>query len=72
MVSYQICSEFEITEYLVWTTRNIKDHSVLPSFTHKKQNGKRIFDGIITHVTSFYEDDEYGRICPGMKDFVGV
>jgi hypothetical protein len=23
-------------------------------------------------VTSFYEDDEYGRICPGMKDFVGV
>jgi hypothetical protein len=47
----------------------INDYGVLPSFIHKKQSGKKISDSIFTHVTSFYEDDEYSRIYPGMKRY---
>jgi hypothetical protein len=67
--SSHICYEFKVAEYLVQTKRNIiKVDCVLPSFTHKTQRGKRISDSVLSHLTSFYENDECSRIYPGVKD----
>lgn len=68
----KICSEFQVSEYLVRRTKKlVKENGILPE-ANKKKPGYSISRETVHAVLSFYENDEYSRMCPGKKDCVSV
>ena len=66
------CSEyFNIFEYLVWTSHEIKKvGGILAKPAPKK--GKTITTETFHLVTNVYEDDNFGRYVPEKKDYISV
>ena len=63
--------EFKVSQYLVRKARHLKSEAgILADPSSIK--GKALEPAVIEAVKSFYEDDEYSRMCPGKKDFVSV
>lgn len=64
-------AEFNVSKSMVKKSRNlIKSHGILADVPEKK--GKTLSSEVVLRVKSFYENDEYSRLCPGKKDFVSV
>ena len=66
------CSEyFNILEYLVWTSHEIKKvGEILAKPAPKK--GKAITTETLHLVTNVYEDDNFSRYVSEKKDYVSV
>ena len=66
------CSEyFNILEYLVWTSHEIKKvGEILAKPAPKK--GKTITTETLHLVTNVYEDDNFSRYVSEKKDYVSV
>ena len=62
---------FGVSEYLIRTARSLKETKGILADPEPK-NGKSIEVYVEEAVSLFYEDDEYTRLLPGKKDFVGV
>lgn len=61
----------EFIEYLVKTSRKLtQEHGLLPEVAYKSR--ERITEEDKAMIKQFYEDDEIGRMYPGMKDCVSV
>ena len=63
--------EFGITEYKVKCARELKKEREI-SAEPKQKIGKALSGDVSETVGNFYQQDEYSRRCPGMKDFVSV
>lgn len=63
--------EFGVSEYLVRQARHLKNEIGILALP-KQTEGKKISDEVKQRIKEFYEDDEFSRMCPGMKDFVSV
>ena len=70
--SRMYCSEyFNIFEYLVWTSHEIKKvGGILAKSAPKK--GKAITTGTFNLLTNVYEDDNFSRYAPEKEDYVSV
>ena len=65
-------SEFGVPLYMVKQARSLKKmHGILPDLSAAKK-GKVVAQDTVDKVVSFYESDEYSRMCPGKKDYVSV
>ena len=63
--------EFGVTEYKVKCARKLKkERGILAE--PKQKVGKALSGDVSEIVSNFYQQDEYSRCCPGMKDFVSV
>ena len=63
--------EFGVTEYKVKCARELKkERGILAE--PKQKVGKALSGDVSEIVSNFYQQDEYSRCCPGMKDFVSV
>ena len=63
--------EFGVTEYKVKCVRELKkERGILAE--PKPKVGKALSEDVPEIVSNFYQQDEYSRSCPGMKDFVSV
>ena len=63
--------EFGVTEYKVKCARDLKkERGILAE--PKQKVGKALNGDASEIVSNFYQQDEYSRCCPGMKDFVSV
>jgi hypothetical protein len=63
--------EFGATNYLVKKSRAVKKEKGILGQSDKYK-GKPLSDELKGDIKQFYEDDEYSRMCPGMKDSVSV
>lgn len=67
----RVAEEFQVSERMVKAARKLRDaECVLARPAPKK--GKPLADMTKRHVAELYEDDEFSRLCPGMKDKVSV
>ena len=66
-----VAEEFKVSEYLVRKARNLRETSGILANAERKK-GHALSTEIEAAVKSFYEDDEFSRICPGKKDYVSV
>ena len=63
--------EFSVTEYIVKRARELKkEKGILGDVDHNR--GKVLNPAVKERVQSFYENDNYSRMCPGKKEFVSV
>ena len=63
--------EFGVTEYKVKCARELKkERGILAE--PKQKVGKALSRDVSEIVSNFYQQDEYSRCCPGIKDFVSV
>ena len=63
--------EFGVTEYKVKCARELKkERGILAE--PKQKVGKALSGDVSEIVSNFYQQDDYSRCCPGMKDFVSV
>lgn len=63
--------EFNVTEHVVRRSRELKKQKGILADPNPKK-GKLLDSDITKEVISFYQLDEYSRICPGKKEFVSV
>ena len=63
--------EFNVTKHVVRRAHELKKQKGILSDPNPKK-GKLLDADITEQVISFYQLDEYSRICPGKKEFVSV
>ena len=69
--SRMYCSEyFNVFEYLVWTSHEMKKVGGKSRFPKKKK--KTIITETLHLVTNVYEDDNFSNYVPGKKDYVSL
>lgn len=69
--SREIAEEFSVSRYMAFKAKKLgQEKGILSEPAVKK--GKQLFDEIIHRVLTFYESDDYSRMCPRKKDFVSV
>ena len=56
---------------MVRTARKLKEEKGILAVPEKKR-GKILSPEVVTAVQNFYEDDEFSRMCPGIRDFVSI
>ena len=67
----KIVQEFGVAEYKVKCARELKkERGILAE--PKQKVGKALSGDVSEIVSNSYQQDEYSRCCPGMKDFVSV
>ena len=65
-------SFFGVSEYLVRQSREIGASCGILAMPEKKTGSRTLQKSAIDLVTSFFQDDEFSRLMPGMKDSVSV
>lgn len=64
--------ELKVSSYLIKKSRSlVKEHGIVPNVSLKKL-GSKLDPETLKIVREFYESDDNGRLCPGMKDCVTV
>lgn len=67
----QIMSEFKVPERMVRTANKLIEKEGILAMPEKKR-GRPLCSEIKDLVHNFYMDEEYSRVCPGMKDKISV
>ena len=63
--------KFNINSYIAKAARKLKKESGILSIPARKL-GRTLPSRVIDTVKQFYHNDEFSRMCPGMKDFITV
>jgi len=63
--------EFNVSERLVKVARKLKNSGGILAIPGKKP-GKKLSEDVENRVLKIYENDEYGRMCPGKKECISV
>ena len=66
-----IDQEFNVTNYMARTSRELLQNKVIPSYPEKKK-GKEISQDVVDKIIDFYCDDENSTQMPGKKDFASI
>lgn len=64
-------TEFNVTGYMVRKAHDLAKTTGILSMPEPKE-GNKIHSEVIEEVKAFYEDDEFSRLMPGIKDKVSV
>ena len=67
----KVAKFFHISEYLVREARKLAETKGILELPEPKK-GQTLSDEVPQSVLMFYQDSEYSRLTPGMKDYVSV